>query len=107
MDHFVDSSSVLITGGCRGADYMTEKYANTHNIKIIIYNANWSKYGRSAGPIRNSQMMEQNPDLIIAFHSNLPQSKGTIDTIKKALSKNIPVWLVIDKEHASWITSLT
>jgi len=103
LNRFVNTSTLFISGGCSGADLLAEKYANEYNIPIKVYYANWSKYGRAAGPIRNDEMLKENPNLVIAFHSHLEQSKGTADTIKKALAKNIPVWLVVSKDKALWV----
>lgn len=51
--------------------------------------ANWLKFGRTAGPIRNQIMIEKGADLVIAFPSET--SKGTRDMIKRAEAAGIPV----------------
>lgn len=47
---------VIISGGARGADSLAEKYASINNYKTIIIPADWQKYGRGAGYVRNEQM---------------------------------------------------
>lgn len=50
-----------------------------------MFVADWKRYGKAAGPIRNSQMLEyvkqENP-LVVAFWDG--ESHGTRDTINKA-----------------------
>ena len=46
--------------------------------------------GKVAGPIRNRAMLTLKPDLVIAFHEDLRRSKGTKDTLKAAISRDIP-----------------
>jgi hypothetical protein len=36
-------------------------------------------------------MLDLNPELVIAFHENISNSKGTIDTVTEAKRRGIPV----------------
>lgn len=66
--------SCIIHGAARGADTLAGKYAYFHNIPTEVYPAEWDKYGKSAGYIRNKQMLDKGkPDLVIAF----PGGRGT------------------------------
>lgn len=76
------SVSCIVSGGAKGADSLAERYANEYNIKTLIFKADWDKYGKTAGFIRNSDIVN-NSDLIIAFWDG--NSKGTLDSINKAL----------------------
>jgi len=50
--------------------------------------ADWGKYSKSAGYIRNKQMLaEGKPDLVVAF----PGGKGTANMVKLAKLANIPI----------------
>lgn len=78
----------IISGGASGVDKLAERFALSHKYKKKIYNANWSKYGKAAGPIRNKEIIE-NSHVVIAFPDK--NSVGTFDTITRAKSKKIPV----------------
>ena len=78
----------IVSGGASGVDKLAERFALSHKYKRLIYNANWSKYGKSAGPIRNKEIIE-NSNLVIAFPDK--NSVGTYDTITRAKTKKIPV----------------
>lgn len=58
------------------------------------YPADWDQYGKSAGPIRNQQMLDQGkPDFVVAF-SNQPLTKGTSNMVNKARVAGIHTWVV-------------
>jgi len=85
----------LIVGGARGADKITEHLGHMFGASIPqVYRADWSKYGNAAGPIRNREMLDQNPELVLAFHDDLDHSKGTRDTVTEAKRRGIKVQLV-------------
>jgi hypothetical protein len=72
---------LIVSGGCSGVDSMAERWAKEHKYKTLIFKPEWSKYGKAAGPLRNTLIIE-NSDVIIAFPSK--KSVGTYDTINKA-----------------------
>ena len=78
----------LISGGARGADLLSERFADEYQLEKIIYKPNWDKYGRAAGFIRNSQIISD-AEVLVAFWDGT--SKGTKDSIDRANKKNIPV----------------
>lgn len=69
---------VIIEGGARGADTMAKTHAELNEIELLHFPANWELYGKKAGPIRNYQMLrEGKPDIVIGFHENINESRGT------------------------------
>ncbi|MBQ7606414.1 MAG: DUF2493 domain-containing protein [Desulfovibrionaceae bacterium] len=72
----------FISGNARGADSLDERYAKEHGFDLEIYPANWKKYGKEAGFIRNNKMASIS-DVLIAFWDG--KSHGTNDMIKKCL----------------------
>lgn len=84
--------TVVIEGEQRGADKMSRAMAESQVVPVEPYPADWDRYGKAAGPIRNTQMLrEGKPDLVIAFHDDLAHSKGTKDMIRQALKAEVPV----------------
>lgn len=77
--------TVLIHGGAAGVDRISGQWATSRNLDVEVYPADWQKHGKSAGPIRNAEMLKKNPDLLVAF----PGGKGTADMIKKAETANL------------------
>ncbi len=99
LNHYYNNESVtIISGGCRGADLLGEKYALENNLNIEIYKADWSIYKKAAGPIRNKEMVLKS-DAVICFWDN--KSKGTKSLIELAekTGKKVYVKIIeIDKE---------
>ena len=72
---------IIISGGASGADAIGEKYAHENGFENERYPAEWSKYGRSAGPKRNEKMALV-CDLVICLWDG--KSKGTKSMIEYA-----------------------
>ncbi len=81
---------IFLSGGCRGADAMGERYAEENGFKVEKYPADWKTYGRSAGPRRNKQMAEIT-DYVICFWDG--QSRGTKSMIDYAKEYNKPTMI--------------
>lgn len=78
----------LIQGGANGADALAREWAKTKpDVARFVCKANWQKYGKAAGPIRNSKMLAWGPDLVIAFPT--PKSRGTWDMVRKAKAAGV------------------
>lgn len=72
----------------KGADKLAAEEARKLGMTDIrAFPAQWDMYGKAAGPIGNRLMLEQNPTLVLAFHSDLSQSKGTFNLIDQARKK--------------------
>lgn len=80
----------IISGGAKGADKLGERYAEEHNIKLTRCKANWSKYGKQAGMVRNSKMAKES-DALIAFWDGM--SRGTKNMIETALRRKLDVYV--------------
>ena len=84
----------IITGGANGADRIAYDVANWMCLGTLEIRADWAKHGKSAGPIRNRQMLDWKPSLVIAFHSDFEHSKGTKDIVFEANKREIAVELI-------------
>lgn len=93
LDFF--APDMIIVGDCpTGADALAYEWATQTNnwTDVKIYKADWKKHGKSAGPKRNKQMIEQNihADVVIAFKGG----KGTANTISLARKAGLLVFEV-------------
>jgi len=84
---------LIISGGNGGADKMAERYAKETSIEIEVHYADWKRYGKGAGPIRNMEMLNREPDLVVAFHKDLSRSKGTKNCVYNARRMGIDVMI--------------
>lgn len=59
----------VISGCAKGVDKLGEMWARGNNIPIKSFPAEWNKYGKNAGPIRNRKMAEYSDCLIAVWNS--------------------------------------
>lgn len=86
---------VVIQGGAPGADSIAEQAAVALGLDNECYPAQWGRYGRGAGPIRNQQMLDEGePDEVYAFHDNVADSKGTADMVRRAKAAGVSTYVV-------------
>lgn len=82
----------IISGGARGADAMAIRYADEKEFQLTVMEADWKRYGRSAGYIRNSYMAKSATHLIAFWDGKSP---GTGNMIKVAKAQNIEVAVIL------------
>lgn len=80
----------VVSGGAEGVDRLGEEWSKEHNVRIKHFKADWSKYGKSAGPVRNAQMAEY-ADALIAVVPYF--SKGTANMIKQATQMGLETFV--------------
>lgn len=83
--------SELIHGGARGADTLAMLWAEEKEIPVRCFPADWDKYGKKAGYIRNKQMAEYG-EVLIAFWDG--ESKGTRMMIELAKKQGVSTIIV-------------
>lgn len=88
---------VVIHGGARGADSLAGKVAEELGHEVEVYPADWQRYGKAAGVLRNQQMLDEGkPDFVLAFHADLSRSKGTADMVRRAVAAGITVVPIVE-----------
>ena len=92
---------IIIEGAAKGADKLAHLFVIANNIENWRFPADWKKYPKSAGPIRNKQMLDEGqPNLVIAF----PGGAGTQNMIQQSEARGIEVRKIIcEKECESVI----
>jgi len=80
----------VVTGCARGVDTLGIKFAWEHMIPKKEFPADWDKYGKAAGFIRNKQMAEYADALIAVWDG---KSKGTAHMIDIAKKEGLEVFI--------------
>lgn len=87
----VHGDFTVISGMARGADSLAVRYAEDYDCPLEKFPADWDTHGRSAGYIRNQQMLDEGkPDLVVAF----PGGRGTENMIKIARKAGVEVYKI-------------
>ena len=85
-------NTIIIAGKASGADRIAARFARARGMEVIELPAQWQRHGKRAGYLRNVEMLEMGPKLVIAFQHN--GSRGTQHTINEARKRKIPVEVV-------------
>ena len=83
--------TAVLCGEARGPDTWGRLWAEQQGIPVISYPAGWERYGRSAGMIRNREMINAADEVLALWDG---KSKGTGQAIALAKRRGIPVYLV-------------
>lgn len=86
--------TVIIHGGCRGADGLAFSVARELGFAVEVFPADWTQ-GPRAGPERNARMLaEGRPTEALAFAPDLSASRGTADMVRRLKAAGVPGRLV-------------
>lgn len=85
-------STIIIHGAAPGADLIADGLAEYFGFGVEAYPANWQKYGKRAGPMRNIEMLDSEPNLVLAYWDG--ESPGTAHTIREAQKRGIKVEII-------------
>lgn len=83
--------TVIVSGGARGVDAVAEATARTRKMEVVVLRADWSTYGKAAGPMRN-RVIVRDCDAMVAFWDGT--SRGTADSIRAARAAGKPVTVI-------------
>lgn len=85
-----DSPNVIVVhGAARGADTLAGEVARERDLLVEEHPADWGRFGKRAGYIRNQEMALLGADVCLAFP--LGESKGTRMMMMLAMMEGIPV----------------
>ena len=82
----------VVSGGASGVDTAGENFANTLDIEIERFPADWKAHGKAAGPIRNKQMAEYADTLLLIWDG---ESRGSASMKNEMLKLKKPVYEII------------
>ena len=69
---------------------MARMWAQAEGIEVRTFEADWDRFGKSAGYRRNRQMLDEGaPHILVAF----PGGKGTADMRKQAAEFGVTTWV--------------
>ena len=99
----IDEEFMIIEGGARGADRLCREWAIANDVLYTTVEADWKKYNKAAGHIRNQAMLDMAMSLsdntvLIAFP--LKESKGTYNMI--GICQNAGMEVVVAPWRDTW-----
>ncbi len=89
--------AVVVTGGARGLDAVAELEASRLGFEVEVFEADWDRFGRSAGHRRNEEMISlPGVEALNAFRSR-GRSPGTDGAVRLAKAADIGGRLVRER----------
>jgi hypothetical protein len=91
MDEHSLYPTEIVCGLAKGADTSGKEWADCHDIPVTFFPAEWKKFGKSAGALRNREMGNY-ADVLLAFWDG--KSRGTKHMIDYMRYLGKPVFVV-------------
>ncbi len=92
VDRLIQAGDHILVGDARGWDRMVAEYVTYREDDVYdwdVYLAEWERYGKRAGHLRNEWMIHD-ADALVAVFAPGPRSPGTQNAIQHALRRGIP-----------------
>lgn len=98
--HPDDKEIIVVHGAAQGADSLAENFVvqsrafmknRGYTLRSEKHPANWSEFGKFAGPKRNQEMVDKGADVCVAFFQTGQPNKGTTHCSSAARKAGIPV----------------
>jgi hypothetical protein len=77
----------VVSGGAKGVDEAGEAWAQSRGIEVRVFRADWRRYRRAAGPVRNREMAAY-ADAVAVF----PGGSGTRNMLTEARRAGLVVF---------------
>lgn len=87
--HPAGDEPTIMHGNAKGADRIAAEIALQLGFWVEPHYADWEAHGKRAGILRNIEMLDRGPDLVLAFQKN--HSRGTEHTVTEAKKRGIPL----------------
>ncbi len=81
--------TIIVHGACRGADNIAGFVGEILGFEVRPYPADWDRWGKAAGSIRNEDMLQEAPDLALCF--TLGDTPGSMDMLRRLEKAGVPV----------------
>ena len=97
---FLPGDWEIVSGGAAGVDTFAQSAAAEQHRPYAVFYADWDRMGKAAGFLRNTKIAEYCDALVAFIHGT---SRGTMDTVRKAVAMGKPVWVLsLDEEPPTW-----
>lgn len=84
----------IVSGGAKGIDSCAQRYAQDRRMMFALFEADWNKNGKMAGPIRNLSMALYSDALLLIWDG---KSKGSANMKARMEGLRKPVYEIILK----------
>lgn len=82
----------VVSGNARGVDALGEQWADANEIPLRTFPADWDKFGKAAGHMRNEEMAKYANALLFLWDGESP---GTLNMINNAMKHKLTIFGLI------------
>jgi len=79
----IENVTEIVSGAAKGIDSVGEQYAKDYNIKLTTFPAQWDRFGKAAGYIRNKEMAEYADELLLIWDGKSRGSSNMKEVMQK------------------------
>ena len=100
VDSFVAAlprGAVIVSGGNGNVDKAAASMGRLLRYVVDEFKADWGRYGRAAGPIRNREIVRSGVYCLVVFIDLAVKSDGSRNAIKAAKAAGVPVFIFDQK----------
>jgi hypothetical protein len=83
--------TILLHGGARGVDRLADRFGREYGVEMIVIRPDYRQHPEKLAPLMRNTELVARADAVIAFYGPRGKTGGTLDTVKKALARNLPV----------------
>lgn len=83
--------ALVLHGGARGVDTIAGEWARRRGYDVREYPADWNTHGKSAGYIRNVEMVANCDAAIVLWNGTSKGTRHTLDQLEKYLIRHVVV----------------
>ena len=87
----INSIEEVVCGMAKGADLLGKRFAMEYNIPVKEFPADWDRYGKRAGFVRNEQMAQYGTTLLVFWDG---VSRGTKHMINISRKNGLPTYVI-------------
>ncbi len=73
----------IVSGAASGVDSLSARFAIENGINLVEFPADWEKWGKAAGPIRNEKIIEVSDVVLAIWDGKSPGTRSSIDIARK------------------------
>lgn len=85
----------IITGCATGVEEMAQRYAMEKKIGYGVFYADWDRYKKAAGPIRNKKIIDR-ADMVVIFWDGMSPGTGHVKRLAEKAGKAGKNMAIID-----------
>lgn len=80
---YLPQDAIIVNGGADGADQLAKVYAECNGHIYEAYDADWRRFGKQAGTIRNRELSKMIAEAVFFWDGESPSTKELIEFVKQ------------------------